>query len=723
MSAAASGAARAARVPRMRRAAFFATLAGAALAVWGMRPVESKLNEPPAKFFTHNRARLILLGAGLALFALGNLAPAAARGEPDPAPRAPRGANSGPEIANSGALPPGGRKRRIARRAAGALLSAATIALFSWTIFRVLKFPLGLWPVAAWLAALGAAFGAAWLFETRRRRSLARDLGFGRYQAGTPLWRRDAPWLALFLLFWSLALGQNLDTRPGFFHGDEAMLVMYGRAPYFRQNPRANEPPWRVLYQPYLSAIPRAFLRDLRPERPYWGPRLFTLLMAALTLATLFLLARAGAGRLAAWITLALLAGSHVFIAFSRMGLNNMDAVWLLTACALAWLGAWRSRRPSLALLTGILMGLTFYTYQGGLVVFVIGAALLALQAVRLPRALARRWPLAPALALGIALSAAPLLLYQFTREAKSNYLRFRPEQVSLLQKENLARAFSDTKTSTLPRLLLKQSWPALAGPLLWRDTSSNYAYGGLPIFDRDTAALILLGAAGALALWRRRRLAALALLWLAAGMIAGSLLTINPPPPYAPRLLMVFPAAYLLAGCALAGMVHLCQGYGGQVRQAGGAGWRLAAPLLLIAMVWTASIVQRNWLHYQRGFAQNLEHPGYIHTPLGFMEFLRTFPRNGYLVYFAGHVDQLNISCFSMFDTEFPRFTSIDPKGAPPPPPPGHHGPLAYAVKVPGFEQVEDRIRLMFPEAETVEIHNPHSKSGPTHRVYWVRR
>ncbi len=686
-------------------AAFLPALTGAFMVLWGVRAMQSPIYQSFGDFWAANRAPVVIALAGLALFFFGCFGSQAALRDlacnAFPATAAARIRTS------SGQRQRGGRWTLALQFAGGAIL-AAGLGLLAYTLLLVKRQPGGLRTAGLFFTSVVLCLAGMILLEARRRRAWLRDAGGLPFASPRSFWRRDSFWLVIFLAAWGFAMSRRLDTRPGFFHGDEAMILQYGRATYFFDEPNRNMSPWGMMYQPYLSGVPRSLLRDAIPERPYWGARLFSLAVACAALAALFVLARAHFGRAAAWIAIVLLASNHVFMAFSRMALNNIDALLLLTCCALAWMAAWRSRRLSMGFMAGVLAGLNLYTYQGGLAIFPILAGALLLECIRLPMGLVRRWRPLAGLTLGVLVALSPALVFYRGHLSSMNY---RTGGVSIFQQRNLEDAFKDTGASNLPQMLLRRSWPAIGGVLLWPDTSSNYHYGALPITDRDTAALILLGLAGAAALLRRRRLCALLLVWWGAGMVAGSLLTVAPQPPYSPRILVVFPAAFALAGWAVASLIRRSWRLGE---------WWIGGPVIFLALALVLSISHRNATHYMRRYLNDMNNPGYLMTPIGFMEFLNTFPRDAHMVYYAGHLDQLNISCLQMFDTAFTRQMFINPDD--PIPAPAAAAPrTAYIVKVPGFEPVEKRLREKFPDVKPVSIKNPYKPTVVTHKVWWV--
>lgn len=677
---------------------FFAlAMLGVILAVLGLRRVESSIAQPFLDFWLKNKNALYTAGAGLLLFLAGCFS----------GPRE----SLHPESASATGRP---RRRFTLRRllivrGLGLLLLVAGAACYAYTHYRIITQSRGLLPPAAFFASLLLVTVGLGLFEHRRFRGWFHDLGFGRHQRGLPWWKRDAPYLALFLAAWFIVLFRDLDTRPGFFHGDEATIVLYGRNTYKFDERMRNAPPWHTVYAPYLCGIPRAKIGDLWPARPYFGPRLLMLTISTVALGILFMLVRAYLGRRAAWLALILTAGNHVVIAFSRMAIVNMDALTLLLLWALAWMGAWRSRRVSMGFLAGVFPALGNYTYPGALLGFPVTLLLLGIQWIRYPKALFRRWAVIAVFFIGLIFVYAPMRVY-YRNDPKG--MQFRTGMVYLHKKKNLEVEMNRTQSDSLPELLLKLSWPAVGGVLLWPDTSSNYRYSKLPLMDREVIALMLLGLAGGLVWMYRRRFLQLLWVWWVCGLVVASLMTTSPPPPYAPRVMVFFPAAFILAAWVLSELIRRAWHLGGR--------W-LGIPMLAVAFLLVGYSAAKDGYHYFRKYLPDLSNPGYVISPMGLMNYLNFFPRDAHMVNIADHSYQMYTACLQMFDTGFTKHLIV-PREEPIPDPSPDAPYTAYLVMLTTHADADKRIREKFPNVTPHEIYNPYRPNeGPTHRVYWV--
>jgi hypothetical protein len=126
-------------------------------------------------------------------------------------------------------------------------------------------------------------------------------------------------------------------------------------------------------HQPVLSSVLQGASMWLLGTDSY-GWRISNTFLLALSIPLLYYFARQFLGRVGALATVALYGSAHMLLSFGKIGYNNPQVIMVL-ALALAAL-TWASQRGSLAgfALTGIVLGLGFYTYGVarllGLVIF-----------------------------------------------------------------------------------------------------------------------------------------------------------------------------------------------------------------------------------------------------------------------------------------------------------------------------------------------------------------
>ncbi len=664
------------------------SLIGFLLAAVAFHRLDAPSGQRWSDFVQKNSRLLALMGVGLLLYVIGETG------------RVGRTRPVGGYVAGRKKI---SRRGWWIRKGLGSLAIAAGMSGYAYSIWHAYKSPFGLDGPAAMLAGIISLAVGLGLMEIRRR-SLSGDLGLKIIPKGTPIHRGDGPWLALALFIWICLQVYHLETRPGFFSDDAAVVVTYGRDTYAPNTGQTLRSPWNVIFEPFLDCIPHALAFELFPTHPYLGPRLVSVASSATLLATFFLFARANFGRIAAWITFSFLGSNHIFLAFARSGLTNLDALLMTGLWAWSWTAAWRARRASLGWVAGASVGLAVYMYPGAMMLFPLCLLSAADQFWRNPREFLRRKWVMSALIVGCALTSAPHFIYLRNNMWDANH---RANEVFILMRENLEYAFKETETKDVFSMLIARAWPAIGGALLWHHSSMpwDYASNAMPITDHDTAGLFVLGLVGALFLWRRRLVPVTILYWWGVAIIFGSLLTTSAP--YAPRLTLTLGAGYLLAGGVIGGLIERARRLGGR--------W-LAIPLLVAAILGSGTIAFRNMRHYYQ-YANDLKNEGYIRMGVGFMEFLRTVPRDVPLVYYGwGHAQ------FMLIDrkTSIQYHEATDPIPSPDPAQPR----TAYVFQIPQFTEVEAQFQKAHPDLKSVDVLNPYRPElPPTHHVYWIER
>jgi 4-amino-4-deoxy-L-arabinose transferase-like glycosyltransferase len=282
------------------------------------------------------------------------------------------------------------------------------------------------------------------------------------------------------------------------------------------------------------------------------GLRLLSVLFGALCVPLSYALGRMGWGRAAGLAAGLLTAVSHLHIHYSRMALNNIQSVWfMLLLLLLLFLAFARSvpaahgspsQRPLLwpYLLAGLALGLSQYFYYGSRLLPVVAAPLL----VFLWRE--KRLHLVQFLGLVTAVVVAYGPLAAFYSKNLPAFLN-RTRGVSVFTPEGLAHTLGP-----------EASWPEDAPQLVWMQLkrnidffvqsgdASDFYLRDLPAFDPVTVLLFWLGLG--IVLTRLRRFYEFALVsWLGLGILLAGVVTMDPPS--GPRLIVVAPALYVIAG------------------------------------------------------------------------------------------------------------------------------------------------------------------------------
>lgn len=280
-----------------------------------------------------------------------------------------------------------------------------------------------------------------------------------------------------------------------------------------------------------------------------FGLRLLSALIGTATVPMLYVFARPLFGRANALMAAALLAAYHMHIHFSRIALNNIVDPLLLLAAFAAFFHGYRTQRPFSFALAGVAMGLSQHFYMGArltplLMLFVLAHQIL----LDRRRIFALRWQLALML-LGFVLGFGPLLRHFILNP---NEFNARLSIVGIVQsgwvKDRLAEGLS------LPQILLAQARGAFGGFIYEKDHSAFYD-PQMPLLDRASSILFVLGLALALRRWRRPESALLAA-WVVGMAVFGAMLLIDPP--QSARYVIASPAMCLLIALAISQILAL---------------------------------------------------------------------------------------------------------------------------------------------------------------------
>jgi 4-amino-4-deoxy-L-arabinose transferase-like glycosyltransferase len=276
---------------------------------------------------------------------------------------------------------------------------AAGTGLFGvllWQLNALTYYPL---LILQWLATLLFFAIAAAICDHRRQVNISPGLG-----------RIDMLWmLGLFTL--SIIIGAyRLQGLPDMLMGDEGSFWTAARAiatGSFQPPIFANG----VYTFPVLSSIGQAWTLKLFGLN-LWGWRFGSVLAGALTIFPLYLLGRDTFNRKVAIVSCIALAFSPYFLAFARLGYNNIQSLFI-TTLTLYWLYIGTQRSSIFYLfLAGCAAGFGFYTYFAARMAIVI--AVLFLFALSIGRKIKFRHALLAlvVLLLGATLVIGPYLVY-----------------------------------------------------------------------------------------------------------------------------------------------------------------------------------------------------------------------------------------------------------------------------------------------------------------------
>lgn len=181
------------------------------------------------------------------------------------------------------------------------------------------------------------------------------------YRLSPNLVRKDWIWL-LSIMFIGIIIGvYHLQGLPDQLVGDEGNFWTTARdiaTGEFSPSIFANG----VYTFPVMSSILQAWVMKLFGVN-LWGWRFSSVLFGLATVFPLYFFAREAFNRTIAIIACLVLITNPYFIAFSRLGYNNIQALFF-TMLSASWLYSGLSRKSNLCLyLAGVASGLGFYTY------------------------------------------------------------------------------------------------------------------------------------------------------------------------------------------------------------------------------------------------------------------------------------------------------------------------------------------------------------------------
>ena len=307
-----------------------------------------------------------------------------------------------------------------------------------------------------------------------------------------------------------------------------------------------------------------------------------------------------------------LMSFNHFAVAFSRIGLVNQQSMTVeLLAFFLLWEG-FKRRRRLLVFLGGVTAGAGLYLYFGGWVVPVILGMFPLWVVVFHRRWIRSTWRLALWGVLGFVVAVLPWLSFPIL---KPEEFRSRPTEVFILS--DLDRYKAGWETDSTLEVLGLQAYHTFKLFFLGGDSSNQYGYDA-PFLDPASRLLFVIGIGVAL-LFLRQAPHAFLLLWFGLTLVIGGVLTDTPP--FAPRLVGLFPAIMLLTALGLVRVLELlARGVPGWLLPL--RKWRLTdqlkrhllVPLLLAALAITA-LSSFQW-HYRAYFVDYPVAPYAVYWP-----------------------------------------------------------------------------------------------------------
>jgi 4-amino-4-deoxy-L-arabinose transferase-like glycosyltransferase len=331
----------------------------------------------------------------------------------------------------------------------------------------------------------------------------------------------------------------NLETLPPL-HGDEGEMGLAALKVLENQAPPPTAVGWMdhpALFH-YLQAGPVAIF-----GRTGLALRILSVVAGVLCVPLVYKLGRRGWGAVAGLAAAWLITVSHLHIHFSRIGLNNIEST-LAMLLFLALISRIRPGRMTVAAVSGLVVGLAQYLYYGSRVIPLVAVVLLFVfwrkKMVNLKQV--------AALGLGVLIAFVPLGTFYVSHP---DAFVSRSRGVFVLTEQNVKHTLHSDMASVPHDLLplLKEQVNLTLNFFVKGGDRSAFYTPSVPGFDLLTIILFWLGLG--LALTRLRRFHETAILiWLGLGLLFGGILTNDAP--NAPRLLIVVPAVFLLAGALL---------------------------------------------------------------------------------------------------------------------------------------------------------------------------
>ncbi len=281
------------------------------------------------------------------------------------------------------------------------------LSLFIVLLLRVNVETLQFLHVPLWIAALTLIAVAMARWDALRAVDLSPQVS-----------RRDLLWM-LGLLFAGLVIGAfRLQGLPDGLIGDEGNFWGIARDIALGNFKPSMFAVGVYTFPVFSSILPAWFMRLFGVS--LWGWRLSSTLIGLLTIPPLYLLTREMFNRTTAIAASLILMTSPYFIAFSRLGYNNIQALFV-TSLTLYWLHLGLDRKSSLYLyLAGCAAGLGFYVYFGARMALFIALAFIA--CLWIGRRLKFREALLAAvlLLLGVALFVTPHIVYALRHDPQA---------------------------------------------------------------------------------------------------------------------------------------------------------------------------------------------------------------------------------------------------------------------------------------------------------------
>ncbi len=393
--------------------------------------------------------------------------------------------------------------------------------------------------------------------------------------------------LAVLFLGW-FSRSWRLTILPLDFHGDMASMGLTAREMLHAGDWALFRTRWANL--PTFAFLPVAFGLHFISDSLF-GLRLPSVIEGTAALLFFYLLSRRLFDRWTALLATLWLAGNVAQIHFSRIASYIDPLPWLILAMWALWHG-WKHRSAAGWLLAGIGFGFASVSYYSGRAGWVIAALFLLYLLLWQHKSLAGQWSGVALLVLGALLAWGPLPLY-FGQHWPAMVTRTR--EVSLFHPAVMTHLQGKYHIQGFFPLLLEQAKHTFFVFQYFPDSSTQFGFR-YPLLNELLVPWLFVGIGALLARWRRPS-AALVLIWLVTIWFFGAFMTNNPP--FWPRLVLLVPAALLVAA---AGLMAWGQSWWGAISRSGcHYRWLIQAGAILLLLVISTAAMRSNWLRYRQ--------------------------------------------------------------------------------------------------------------------------
>lgn len=283
----------------------------------------------------------------------------------------------------------------------------AALAIFAILLIQLDKLQYGFYSIILWIISPLIFTIAAAVWDHRRRVDLSPHLT-----------RNDLIWLVVLLIAGFLIGTYRLQGWPDQLMGDEGNFWTIARdiaLGTLRPAIFGNG----VYSFPILSSILQAGIMKLFGIS-LWGWRMASVLPGVITVVPLYLLARDAFSKRVAIISSIVLVTSPYFLVFTRLGYNNIQALFI-TVLTLYWLyNGLRRSSICLTFLAGCAAGLGFYTYFGARGTIFIAIVFIALMWLTKRLKFRQVSHSLIALVVGAILITAPYFVYGIHQDAQT---------------------------------------------------------------------------------------------------------------------------------------------------------------------------------------------------------------------------------------------------------------------------------------------------------------